>query len=147
MQKTGKNIPDKTWSGRVKKSLLIAAGVVSLALGGIGAFLPILPTTPFVLLAAACFAASSPAMHRRLSNSSFFGEYLENYSNGGGVSRPLKARSLIFLWLGLAVSAAVTRRPILWVILALVGCCVSRHILMLKTKGDTEEVSGSNNEV
>ena len=146
MQKTEKSIPDSKKCGRVKKTLLIVAGVVSLALGGIGVFLPLLPTTPFVLLAAGCFAGSSPAMHRWLCRSRFFGEYIENYRNDRGVSRPVKIRALVFLGAGLAVSAAVTRRPMVWVILAVVGGCVSTHILMLKTKDGAEEVSGSNNE-
>lgn len=144
MLKTEKNIPDKGGSGRIKKTLLIVSGIVSLTFGGIGVFLPLLPTTPFVLLAAACFAGSSPSMHRRLSNSPFFGEYIENYRTGGGVRRSAKIRAQVFLWTGLAISAAVTRRPMVWVILAVVGVCVSTHILMLKTRDETEEALRSN---
>jgi uncharacterized membrane protein YbaN (DUF454 family) len=144
MLKTEKNIPDKGGSGRIKKMLLIVAGIVSLTLGGIGVFLPLLPTTPFVLLAAACFAGSSPSMHRRLSSSRFFGEYIENYRTGGGVRKSVKIRALVFLWTGLSISAAVTLRPVVWVILAFVGVCVSTHILMLKTRDETEEAFRSN---
>lgn len=145
MQKTEKNTPDSRKSGKIKKTILIAAGVLSLVLGGIGVFLPLLPTTPFVLLAAGCFAGSSPSMHRWLSDSPFFGEYIENYRTAGGVRRSVKIRALIFLWGGLAVSAAVTRRPMVWVILGVVGGCVSIHILMLKTKDETKEACRSNN--
>ena len=138
MLKTEKNIPDNKHCGRIKKTLLIVAGVVSLALGGIGVFLPLLPTTPFVLLAAGCFAGSSPAMHRWLCRSRFFGEYIENYRTNAGVSKSIKIRSIVFLWAGLALSAAAVDRPLVWVILAVVGICVSTHLLMMKIKEETE---------
>ena len=139
MQKTEKSIPDSKKCGRVKKTLLIVAGVVSLALGGIGVFLPLLPTTPFVLLAAGCFAGSSPAMHRWLCRSRFFGEYIENYRTNAGVSKSIKIRAIVFLWAGLALSAAAVHKPIVRIILAVVGICVSTHLLMMKTKEETEE--------
>ena len=139
MQKTEKNIPDNKHCGGIKKTLLIVAGVVSLALGGIGVFLPLLPTTPFVLLAAGCFAGSSPAMHRWLCRSRFFGEYIENYRTNAGVSKSVKVRAIVFLWAGLALSAAAVHKPLVWMILAVIGICVSTHLLMMKTKEETEE--------
>lgn len=139
MQKTEKNIPDNKHCGGIKKTLLIVAGVVSLTLGGIGVFLPLLPTTPFVLLAAGCFAGSSPAMHRWLCRSRFFGEYIENYRTSAGVSKSVKVRAIVFLWAGLALSAAAVHKPIVRIILAVVGICVSTHLLMMKTKEETEE--------
>lgn len=139
MQKTEKNIPDNKHCSRVKKTLLIVAGVVSLTLGGIGVFLPLLPTTPFVLLAAGCFAGSSPAMHRWLCRSRFFGEYIENYRTNAGVSKSIKIRAIVFLWSGLALSAAAVHKPLVRVILAVVGICVSTHLLMMKTKDENKE--------
>ena len=139
MQKTEKSIPDSKKCGRVKKTLLIVAGVVSLALGGIGVFLPLLPTTPFVLLAAGCFAGSSPAMHRWLCRSRFFGEYIENYRTNAGVSKSVKVRAIVFLWAGLALSAAAVHKPLVWMILAVIGICVSTHLLMMKTKDENKE--------
>ena len=139
MPKTEKSIPDSKKCGRVKKTLLIVAGVVSLALGGIGVFLPLLPTTPFVLLAAGCFAGSSPAMHRWLCRSRFFGEYIENYRTNAGVSKSVKVRAIVFLWAGLALSAAAVHKPLVWMILAVIGICVSTHLLMMKTKDENKE--------
>ena len=139
MPKTEKSIPDSKECGRIKKTLLIVAGVVSLTLGGIGVFLPLLPTTPFVLLAAGCFAGSSPAMHRWLCRSRFFGEYIENYRTNAGVSKSVKVRAIVFLWAGLALSAVAVHKPIVRIILAVVGICVSTHLLMMKTKEETEE--------
>ena len=140
MQKTEKSIPDSKKCGRVKKTLLIVAGVVSLALGGIGVFLPLLPTTPFVLLAAGCFAGSSPAMHRWLCRSRFFGEYIENYRTNAGVSKSVKIRAILFLWAGLGLSAAAVHKPLVRIILAVVGVCVSTHLVMMKTKVENEEI-------
>ena len=139
MPKTEKSIPDSKECGRIKKTLLIVAGVVSIALGGIGVFLPLLPTTPFVLLAAGCFAGSSPAMHRWLCRSRFFGEYIENYRTNAGVSKSVKVRAIVFLWAGLALSAAAVHKPIVRIILAVVGICVSTHLLMMKTKDENKE--------
>ena len=139
MPKTEKSIPDSKECGRIKKTLLIVAGVVSLTLGGIGVFLPLLPTTPFVLLAAGCFAGSSPAMHRWLCRSRFFGEYIENYRTNAGVSKSVKVRAIVFLWAGLALSAAAVHKPLVRVILAVVGICVSTHLLMMKTKDENKE--------
>lgn len=139
MPKTEKSIPDSKECGRIKKTLLIVAGVVSLTLGGIGVFLPLLPTTPFVLLAAGCFAGSSPAMHRWLCRSRFFGEYIENYRTNAGVSKSIKIRAIVFLWAGLALSAAAVHKPLVRVILAVVGICVSTHLLMMKTKDENKE--------
>jgi uncharacterized membrane protein YbaN (DUF454 family) len=69
-------------------------GLVFLLLGGIGVALPLLPTTPFVLLAAACFARSSPRMHRWLINSELFGPMLINWESNRCVSYKVKALSL-----------------------------------------------------
>ena len=139
MPKTEKSIPDSKECGRIKKTLLIVAGVVSLMFGGIGVFLPFLPTTPFVLLAAGCFAGSSPAMHRWLCRSRFFGEYIENYRTNGGVSKSVKVRAVVFLWGGLGLSAAALDVSLARIILAVVGICVSTHLLMMKTKDENKE--------
>lgn len=124
----------------MRKALLITAGALSLMLGGIGIFVPLLPTMPFVLLAAVCFAGSSPAMHRWLCRSRFFGEYIENYQTNAGVSRSVKVRAIVFLWAGLGLSAAFVRKPPVLIILAAVGICVSTHLLMMKTKTEDGEI-------
>ena len=72
-------------------------GLVFLLLGGIGVVLPLLPTTPFVLLAAACFARSSPRMHRWLINSELFGPMLLDWDANRCVSYKVKALSLCMM--------------------------------------------------
>jgi uncharacterized membrane protein YbaN (DUF454 family) len=118
----------------VKKILLLAAGWLSLALGGLGVFLPLLPTTPFVLLAGICFSASSPRLYELLVKSPFFGPYIENYRSGRGVPLAVKVRSLVTLWGLLAVSAFFTKKLIMVIVFAVVGTAVTVHILCLKTR-------------
>ncbi len=136
---TEKNTLDKREAGKVKKVFLIIVGIISLTLGGIGVFLPLLPTTPFVLLAAACFAGCSPTMHKWLCRSRFFGEYIENYRTNAGVSKSVKIKAILFLWAGLGLSAATVHKPLVWTILAAVGVCVSTYLIMMKTKDEAGE--------
>ena len=117
---------------RVKRTALVAAGSVAMVIGGIGVVMPILPTTPFVIVAALCFGTSSPRMYGWLTRNRYFGEYIENYREGKGVSRRTKAYALIFLWPMLIVSALMMRGGIVAIVLPIVGAAVSAHILLLK---------------
>ncbi|MDR3205779.1 MAG: YbaN family protein [Candidatus Methanoplasma sp.] len=120
----------------VRNALLTAIGIAALAVGGIGVFLPILPTTPFVLLAAACFASSSPRLYAKLEGTRYFGEYLRNYRDGTGISPKARWTGVAFLWITLTASALVFRHLHLWIVLAIVGVCVTAHILTIRrTKG------------
>lgn len=89
------------------KPLLIAAGSISLALGVVGMFLPVLPTTPFLLLAAYCFARSSERMHRWLVTHPRLGCYISGFLYGGGVPARAKRAALLTLWPAIAVSCAI----------------------------------------
>ncbi len=119
----------------MKQIFLTAAGFVLLGLGAVGLLLPVWPTTPFVIGAAACFSAS-PALGRKLLQLPFFGEHIENYKNRKGLSGKTLAASLIFLWLMLGLSILLVQT--LWVkfLLLAIGAAVSIHILMIaKPKG------------
>ena len=70
--------------------LLIFCGAVSFLLGIIGIFLPIMPTTPFIILAAACWARASPRFHRWLHQHRYFGPMIQNWENNGAVPRKAK---------------------------------------------------------
>ena len=119
---------------KLKRIALSLVGFLALALGLVGIFLPILPTTPFVLLAAICFSSSSPTLYQRLSKTKLFGDYIENYRNKTGVKKSVKRTSLILLWGLLAVSALVFKTVPLLVILLLVGIGVSAHICLIKER-------------
>ncbi|PAV30594.1 hypothetical protein CIL05_05690 [Virgibacillus profundi] len=87
--------------GYIKKILLIIAGSLSLGLGVLGIFLPLLPTTPLLLLAAACYVRSSEKLYHWLITNKYFGSYIENYRMGKGI--PLKAKivSVVVLWVSM----------------------------------------------
>ena len=103
--------------------LLIFCGAVSLLLGIIGIFLPLLPTTPFVLLAAACWAKASPRFHRWLHQHRYFGPMVQNWENNGAV--PRKAKIFAISMMSLSCIFMFWRFPEKWWIGAAstLGCC------------------------
>jgi uncharacterized protein len=114
----------------VKTVLLSGAGFLLLALGAIGLLIPVWPTTPFVLVAAGCFA-NNPKLQARIMSVPFFREYLTNYKDRKGLSRKTVAISLVFLWGMLLVSTFFARSA--WVAggLLLVGIAVTVHIVWI----------------
>lgn len=104
-----------------------------LLLGGIGIFLPVWPTTPFVLLAAGCFS-SNPRLSEWLMQNRFFGAYIVHYRQGVPVAKAVIIKSLVFLWGMLGVSAVMVGKSYIWVILLVVGIAVSCHLLVIMHK-------------
>jgi hypothetical protein len=118
------------------KIILIILGFISLFLGIVGIFLPVMPTTPFVLLAAACFARSSEKFHKMLLNNKYFGDIIRNYENGLGISRRIKIRALCLLWFSLIFSSVISGSIIVFLILTAAGAGVTWYILSLPTFQD-----------
>lgn len=118
----------------LKPILLTTLGLASLGLGIVGIAIPVLPTTPFVLLAAGCFSASSKRLNAWLSRSRVFGPYIEHYRNGTGIKVSLKVSSLVFLWAGLIASMIAVRTWWIYLVLGLVGAGVTVHLLLIKTE-------------
>ena len=87
--------------------LLIAIGWVTLVLGIIGAFLPIVPTTPFVLITAACFARSSPRFYRMLMTNRYVGPYLRAWRDEHRIPRHAKILATIMILLTLTPSVVL----------------------------------------
>jgi len=108
-------------------------GFLFLGLGAIGVVLPVLPTTPFVLLAALCFSGNSK-LGLWLRQSPFFGPYIENYHTKKGISIGHKAASIAFVWAMLAISMMRVHATWLMVFLPLIGAGVTVHLLLIKTK-------------
>ena len=77
--------------------ILMASGWISLALGIIGIFLPLLPTTPFVLLSAYCFSKSSPRLHHWLLNQPHLGLMIQNWEQQGSISQNAKVTSTVLM--------------------------------------------------
>jgi hypothetical protein len=118
----------------VKRLLLILAGLISLFLGMAGIVLPLLPATPLVLLASVCFSASSRRLSDWLQRNRVFGPFIENYRTGRGISRFHKVAAVAYLWFGLVISAFIARTTWVYAVLAVVGVCVTIHLLLIKTK-------------
>ena len=126
--------PKQPRSSRLKKGLFVAAGTASLALGCVGIILPILPTTPFLLLSAACYYKGSERMHRWLLNNRLFGSYIRNYKEGRGLPLKTKVFTLALLWGVISYSALViVNMLIVQVILFVIAVGVSFHIITLPT--------------
>jgi uncharacterized membrane protein YbaN (DUF454 family) len=115
------------------KPLYAAAGGLCLALGIVGVFLPLLPTTPFVLLASACFLRGSPAAHRRLHAHPRLGPYLSAYEQGRGI--PLRAKVVAIALLWLSIGSAIAYVGIPWAGLAMgaVAAAVTAYLAHLPT--------------
>ena len=119
---------------RIVRLALLVGGTICVALGLIGAFVPILPTTPFLLLAAACYARSSPRAYHWLLNNRVFGKYLRDYRDGRGLSSLVKVIVITLLWLTIGYSAWVFI-PVLAgkVLVMLVAIGVTIHLLRIPT--------------
>lgn len=115
---------------RIRVIFLTAAGLLLFALGFIGIFLPVWPTTPFVLAGAACLTGT-PKLRAKILRISFFREYIENYESRQGLSRKTVIKSLTFLWAMLIFSMVRMDRLPLTLLLTLIGICVTAHILWI----------------
>jgi uncharacterized protein len=128
----------------ILRPLLLVVGTLCVVLGILGIFLPILPTTPFLLLAAACYARSSDRFLHWLLKNRYFGDYISNYREGRGMPRSTKILTIIALWVTLGISAAFAATT-LWLrlLLAVVGIGVTVHLLRLGTLHPLSEDSRS----
>ena len=120
-----------------KNLILTILGFVFLGVGAVGVAIPVMPTTPFVLLAAACFSAGNERFAVWLRQSRFFGPFIENYRTGRGVRTSLKIAGIVFVWTGLVISMLIVQTTWVSVLLAVVGAGVTIHLLLIKTPDDT----------
>ncbi len=118
----------------VKRNLLIAAGFACLLLGALGIFIPVLPTTPFLLLAAGLFLRSSSRLYLWITHHRVFGTFIRNYRRFHAVPLRSKVIALVLLWLTIGYSLIwVAHTWWLRALLFLVAAGVSVHILHMKT--------------
>ena len=118
-----------------KRRLLIGAGTLSTGLGIIGIFVPILPTTPFLLLAAACYMRSSERFYQWLINNRIFGAYVRNYIEGSGMAVRIKIFTILLLWLtiGLTIVFGV-QNTVVRIVLICIAIGVTVHIILIKRR-------------
>ncbi len=122
------------------RGILFVAGTFFLGIGVIGIVVRLLPTTPFLLLSAACYSKSSKRYHRWLMNNRLFGEYITNYIEGRGISLKMKSLTLLALWASILFSAFyVVDMLIVRFLLLAIAVGVSVHILTLPTYDKSED--------
>ena len=117
----------------VIRTLLLAIGWLSVILGIIGIFLPVLPTTPFLLLAAACFARSSRRFYLWLVEHPRLGPWVRDYLDGHGIPLRAKIYSIGLMWGSIVLSCYLV--PVLPARLFMLcsGTLVTLYILKQKT--------------
>ncbi|MCW4049013.1 MAG: YbaN family protein [Candidatus Bathyarchaeota archaeon] len=91
--------------GKIRKGTYIIAGTMALIAGIIGIFLPVIPTTPFVLLASACYLRGSQRLHEWILAHEWFGDTIRNYEAGKGLKKATKIKAISLMWLAILVSA------------------------------------------
>jgi uncharacterized membrane protein YbaN (DUF454 family) len=121
------------WRQVAKKYLLLITGTIALLIGIVGVVLPVLPTTPFLILAALCYLRSSTRLYLWLIRHKILGPYVHNYMTYRAVFKKTKIATMILLWATLLVSILVVDNLHIRLLLLVIGLAVSIHIATLKT--------------
>lgn len=122
------------------RSVLFVFGIISLVLAFVGIFLPLLPTVPLIILAAACFARSSVVLHRWLINNIYFGPIIKAWEESKSIPIKAKIISIVFLNFSIMISIILVKAyP--WAVVALIGVNigVSWYIIRIPTSGQDHE--------
>ena len=110
-------------------------GTVSLAIGLLGLVLPIIPTTPFILLSAWCYYRGSQRFHDWLINHPYLGKIVEEYSYEEGMKKESKTKAIVFTWAAILLTAIfLIKSTTMRSIIILIGCFGTLIILRLKTR-------------
>jgi len=126
----------KQISEKVKRLLFTILGTLFLGIGCIGLILPILPTTPFLILAAACYVRGSYRIYRWMMRNRLFGEFIRNYLEGKGITSRQKVFTLALLWLMIAITIFyMIENIIIRLLLLTIALAVSIHIVKIPTHG------------
>lgn len=115
------------------KIILNTIGTLCLVLGILGIILPLLPTTPFLLLAAACYLRSSDRLHKWLMNNRYLGPYIKNIKDKRGMPLKAKIYTIALLWGSLLFSIYKTDKIVAEFILVIIGATTTAFILKLRT--------------
>jgi uncharacterized membrane protein YbaN (DUF454 family) len=118
---------------RFFRILWFSGGLLSVVLGTLGMFLPLLPTVPFLLLAIFCFAKSSPAWKDKILHHPFIGKPLREWLQYKGIRKKDKIFSVSFLWISILISVFFV--AVLWVriLLLVMAVAVTIHLLSFRT--------------
>ncbi|MCX6064987.1 MAG: YbaN family protein [Chloroflexi bacterium] len=124
---------NSTKTGLFRKSVWILGGTICIGLGLIGVLFPILPTTPFLLLAAFCYARGSKRIYHWLVYQSWAGATIQNYQSGHGIPPKQKAFTIALLWL--TIGSTIYLVPLAWwlkIVLVAVATGVTIHLARMK---------------
>ena len=114
---------------------LLIIGFISVGLGCAGIFLPVLPTTPFLLLSAAIFARTSPRFYNWLINNKYFGSYIHDYRKGEGIPLKSKIIAIAMIWISIILSVVfIVNNRIADIILIIIALAVSIYLISIKAK-------------
>lgn len=121
--------------GPIRRFVYFSVGAASVAFGVIGIFVPLWPTTCFLLLAAWCFARSSLRAERWLHENRVFGKYLRDYREQGIISHRVRRTSLLVMWVFIGASAILLMGRI-WIVavLLIIAAAVTLHLYSLPTE-------------
>jgi uncharacterized membrane protein YbaN (DUF454 family) len=132
MQRKEKNI--KTIENSFIRGILIIFGSIFLGIGMIGIIVPILPTTPFLLLAAACYIRSSKKCYIWLLKNKRFGPYIKNYIEDKGLPLKIKLYAIILMWsMILLTSIFFVDNIFIRILLIIIAFLVSIYLMTIKT--------------
>ncbi|MGO2355703.1 MAG: YbaN family protein [Marinomonas foliarum] len=129
-----------------KRILYLMLGWFSLITGIIGIFLPLLPTTPLVLLAAWCFSKSSERFHTWLIEHKFFGPIINDWQSSDGIPKKARNRAIIFMWAGMAISIFIVSRIWATIGLVFIGLCVTTYLLRLPLRSESKNIAEEKDE-
>jgi uncharacterized membrane protein YbaN (DUF454 family) len=118
---------------RFFRILWFSGGLLAVALGTLGMFLPLLPTVPFLLLAVFCFAKSSPAWAAKILHHPFIGKPLREWLQYKGIRKKDKIFSVAFLWVSILISIFFVAAFWIRILLLVVAVAVTIHLLSFKT--------------
>ncbi len=129
-----KKYDNKIFLNRPKKVLFITLGTFFVGIAIVGIIIPILPTTPFLLLSAALYARSSKRFYDWLLSNRLFGKYIKNYREGRGIPVYLKIIVITLLWITISISIVFAVELLaVRILLVVIASGVSIHILKIKT--------------
>jgi uncharacterized protein len=126
-------------NGGASRHAWTAAGTILVGIGAVGLLVPVLPTTPFLLLAAGCYARGSPRAYRLLMDNPLFGSHLKSYHEGRGLTREAKVLSMAAVVAGISFSIIIIGvSPLPTIVMAVVAAAVIVHLMTLPTADGSE---------
>jgi hypothetical protein len=137
----------KDWSHEVRpvgtrggRAVFLVLGHLCVALGVIGVFLPVMPTTVFLLGAAACYARASAGFYNRLLNNRVFGPIIADWRHYRSMTWKAKAYAIGFVWVGIGISVVLV--PLVWLRVVLLGVAVAVTGFLLRIRTRDPSRSG-----